>query len=65
MLSGKYLDGLDLFFEKFEKKYLMILSSIEWKLIITIFPPGFKFLVAFIIPFINSVISLFTKILNA
>ena len=27
--SGKYLDGLDLFVEKFVKKYFTILSSIE------------------------------------
>ena len=64
-VSGKYLDGLDLFFEKFVKKYFTILSSIEWKLIIKILPPGFNFLVAFMIPFINSVISLLTKILSA
>ena len=65
LVSGKYLDGLDLFFEKLVKKYFTILSSIEWKLIIKILPPGFNFFVAFITPFINSVISLLTKILSA
>ena len=65
LFSGEYLDGLDLFFEKLVKKYFTILSSIEWKLIIKILPPGFNFLVAFIIPLINSVISLLTKILSA
>ena len=29
LFSGKYLDGLDLFFEKLVKKYFTILSSIE------------------------------------
>ena len=64
-LSGRYLDGFDLLHEKLLKKYFTILSSIEWKLIIKIFPPGFKILVAIIIPLISSVISLLTKILSA
>ena len=63
--SGKYLDGFDLFLEKFLKKYLIILSSIEWKLTTKILPPGFKYLVAFVIPLISSDISLLTNILNA
>ena len=63
--SGKYLDGFDLFLEKLLKKYFIILSSIEWKLTTKIFPPGFKILVALIIPIINSDISLFTNILKA
>ena len=63
--SGRYLDGLDLFFEKFEKKNFTILSSIEWKLTTKIFPPGLSFLVALTTPLINSVISLLTNILNA
>ena len=63
--SGRYLDGLDRFSEKLAKKYFTILSSIEWKLTTKIFPPGFNFFVAFITPFISSVISLFTKILIA
>ena len=63
--SGKYLDGLDRLDEKLLKKYFTILSSIEWKLIINIFPPGFKIFVALIIPSISSVISLLTNILNA
>ena len=33
----KYLEGLDLFFEKLLKKYFTILSSIEWK-VTKIFP---------------------------
>ena len=65
LFSGKYLDGLALFFEKLLKKYFTILSSMEWKLITKILPPGFNIFVAFIIPLINSVISLLTKILNA
>ena len=52
--SGKYLEGFDLFSEKLLKKNLIILSSIEWKLIVKIFPPGFKVFVAFIKPFISS-----------
>jgi hypothetical protein len=63
--SGRYRDGFDLLVEKLLKKYLTILSSIEWKLTIKIFPPGFKILVALIIPLISSVISLLTKILSA
>ena len=63
--SGRYLDGFDLFVEKLLKKYFTILSSIEWKLTIKILPPGFKILVALIIPLISSVISLLTKILKA
>ena len=63
--SGRYLDGFDLLVEKLLKKYLTILSSIEWKLIIKIFPPGFKIFVALTIPLISSVISLLTKILSA
>ena len=63
--SGKYLEGFDLFLEKFVKKYLIILSSKEWKLITKIIPPGLSFFVALIIPFINSVTSLLTKILKA
>ena len=59
------MDGLDLFFEKLLKKYFTILSSIEWKVTTSIFPPGFNFLVAFITPFISSLISLFTNILKA
>lgn len=65
LFSGKYLDDLDLFLEKLVKKYFTILSSIEWKLMIKILPPGFNFFVAITTPFINSVISLLTKILNA
>ena len=63
--SGRYLDGLDLFLEKVLKKYLTILSSIEWKLIIRIFPPGLRIFVALIKPLSSSEISLLTKILNA
>ena len=65
LTSGRYRDGLDLFLEKFVKKYFIILSSIEWKLITKILPPGFNLLVANITPLISSVISLLTKILNA
>ena len=65
LFSGRYLDGLDLFLEKFVKKYFTILSSNEWKLTTKIFPPGFSFFVALIIPLISSVISLLTKILSA
>ena len=64
-LSGKYLEGLDLLEEKLLKKYLTILSSIEWKLITRNFPPGFKIFAALVIPLISSVISLLTKILKA
>ena len=65
LFSGKYLEGLDLFVEKLLNKYLTILSSIEWKLMTKIFPPGFKIFVAPITPLISSVISLLTKILKA
>ena len=63
--SGRYLDGFDLLVEKLLKKYFTILSSIEWKLTIRIFPPGFRILAALIIPKISSLISLLTKILKA
>ena len=65
LFPGKYLDGLDLFLEKLVKKYFTILSSNRMETYNNNFPPGFNFFVAFIIPFINSVISLFTKILKA
>ena len=48
--SGKYLDFLDFELEKFLKKNLIILSSIEWNEITINFPPGFKICVACVIP---------------
>ena len=63
--SGKYLDDFVWFLEKLVKKNFTILSSIEWKLTTSIFPPGLSYFVAFIIPSISSVISLFTNILKA
>ena len=53
LFSGKYLEGLDRLEEKLLKKYFTILSSIEWKLTINIFPPGFKIFVALIAPSIS------------
>ena len=49
---GMYLEIL-FFSDKLLKKYFTILSSNELKVITTIFPPGFKILVAFIKPKIN------------
>ena len=64
IVLGKYLE---LFFISAYslKKDLTILSSIEWNVTTAITPPIGKILYAFINPFINSLISLFTKILRA